>query len=202
MIKKTPCRVLFASIALTAFLLLGAAHYAFADETASRDSEDAVKTANGEPPILVKFLVKPNQITKNSKKKLRLIIKYKDKDQNLDGGSLELTISESNGYSRDFSIPLEGDKFGKKKSRVKIKLAIITGNCDWAKFTATLKDAAENGSNQKEVTKNTKGSGGPEWGTKLGERAKGFTLVDQHGNEVSLHDYWGKVVLISFGNFY
>jgi len=36
----------------------------------------------------------------------------------------------------------------------------------------------------------------PPWGTKLGERALNFTLKDQDGRTVSLHDYMGQVIML------
>ena len=48
------------------------------------------------------------------------------------------------------------------------------------------------------------GGGGGEtpWGVHIGEKAINFTLLDQNGNEVSLHDYEGKVILLDFSTMW
>jgi hypothetical protein len=170
-----------------------------APQTAVKAADD-VTPANGEAPVLDKIIVKPKNLKTNALNKVRIIIKYKDGDKNLQGGMLELTLAESNGYARKFSIPLTDSKFGNTKGRGTIISNFIIGNCNWANFSGKLKDALGNNSNEKEMKRNASGAGGPVWGTRLGQRAKDFTLVDQNGNSVSLHDYWGKVILLDFGN--
>lgn len=161
-------------------------------------ADSRVFKADDEHPKLVSLTVKPKQLKKNNLNKLRLVVKYEDGEKNLQGGALELSVSESNGYRREFSISLDSSKFSKSRGKGKLKFNIVIGNCKWAKFKAWLKDAADNAGNEKQVKLSAKGSKGPKWGVKLNQRAEDFTLLDQNGNEVSLHDYWGKVILLDF----
>lgn len=47
-----------------------------------------------------------------------------------------------------------------------------------------------------------KGNEKETWGTRLNERAADFTLLDQNGNEVSLHDFKGKVILLDISTMW
>ena len=42
----------------------------------------------------------------------------------------------------------------------------------------------------------------PATGTTVGKIAPNFSLTDQHGDKVKLHDFCGKVVLLDFGTFW
>ena len=185
--------ILFVSIAICFTYPVAAAQ----SETLDDKKVEPVKK---DAPKIVSVTVKPSPLTKNDKNKVRLKIKYEDENQDLQGGSLELSIKESNGYNRNLSIPLSNKKYGKSEGKGKEKFFVVIGNCSWARITAKLKDAAGNIGNKKRVKVNAKGESGPPWGTRLKQRAKDFTLVDQNGNEVSLHDYWGKVILLTFGS--
>ena len=164
----------------------------------SIETDEDARVTKGEAPKLLTFIVKPNQLKKNTVNKIRLTIKYEDADKDLRNGSLELKVTESNGYERNYSFPLTGGKYNKKKGKFKLKINVIIGNCRWAKFEAHLVDAGANEGEAKLVKLDAAGSRGPKWGPETGSRIMNFILQDQKGRTVSLHEHWGKVIFLDF----
>lgn len=200
-IYKLVFAILFVAAACLSTMVFAAENVP-ASESAELESKDLVRTANGEAPVLVSIIVKPKKLKKNNLNKLRIVVKYEDGDGNLQGGTLELSVSESNGYRRQFSIPLDSSKFGKTKGKGKLKINVVIGNCKWAKFKGWLKDTDENNGNDKQVKLSASGPKGPKWGVKLKQRAKDFQLYDKDGNLVSLHEFYGKVILLDISTMW
>jgi hypothetical protein len=174
-------------------------------EALEQRPEGAEPPGKSGKPKLVSIVVTPQELQGNTQNSLKIKISFLDDDGNLRGGTLELEVTESNGRTTDVGFDLAKKKFGRPKGKEKFKTDLIIGDCDWLQIKARLRDAAENLSRPKKVkldvlTDDGDGGdgGGPDWGTHVGERALDFTLYDQSGNEVSLHDYWGSVVLIDF----
>lgn len=196
-----------ASTALLAFLLCGLSTLAIAQSKVSvlDRREDAAPPGKKDKPKLVSIVVTPKELTGNTQNSLKIKISFMDDQKDLQGGTLELEAKESNGQKHDIVIDLDKKKFGRAKGKHKFKTNLIIGDADWLKITAKLRDAADNLSRPKRVKLDVAGGGdnggnggGPDWGTQIGNRAVDFTLYDQHGNEVSLHDYWGSVILMDF----
>ena len=202
MSRKTLVHTILSALAILVFSLLYLVPVATMQEKGNRSGVEGVETTNGESPVILSIVVKPGKLKKNELNKIKLIVKFQDKDKDLYGGTLELTITESNWYSRDYSFALDSSKFNKKKGKGKFVFHVLIGNCKKAKFDACLKDAAENTSKNKFVKVKASGKKGPRWGIRLKELAKDFKLYDKDGNLVSLHDFYGKVILLDISTMW
>jgi peroxiredoxin len=154
-------------------------------------------------PVLVSITVTPKPLDRNKINSIKIKISFKDDGQNLQGGTLEMQICDETSCS-DSTINLNAQKYARRKGKNRIKTSISVGDTDWIEIKAWLRDSGGLLSTPKKlevaVSKPTDNGGddGPPWGTKLGERAIDFTLKDQNGRSVSLHDYWGSVILVDF----
>lgn len=199
-------------IRLTLLLILAVsvglvlAPFATAQESLGPYPDRFEPPAKSDKPILVSIVITPKELTRNSLNKLKMKFSFKDDGKNLKGGFLELEVKESNGRKVNIKIDLKKKRYDQAKGKGKAKTELIVGNCNWVKFKAKLRDAAGKLSRAKKVKLTVPevddggggGDQGPPWGTKLLERAENFTLRDKDGNDVSLHDYWGSVILVDF----
>ena len=187
-------------------LALPALVIAFATSAALAAADDVTGPGKkADKPVIVSITFSPQELERYAQNVVKIKVKFRDKGRNLRGGTLELTVTDSAGTSQDIDIDLTGKKYGRAKGKGKEKATITTGDCTWVRIKAWLRDANGNLSRPKVVTLTVKGDDdgddgddGPPWGTDLGERAVNFTLYDQDGNSVSLHDYRGSVILVDF----
>jgi len=155
-------------------------------------------------PVLVSITVVPNKLDRNKINDIKLKISFQDEGRNLQGGTLELQICDQSSSCVALDIDLMRKKYSRRKGKDKLKTSVFVGDTDWMEFKAWLRDAGGRLSKSKkfkvpvESADNGNGGNGPPWGTKLDERAIDFTLKDQEGRSVSLHDYDGSVILVDF----
>ncbi|HUX07800.1 MAG TPA: TlpA disulfide reductase family protein [Acidobacteriota bacterium] len=160
-------------------------------------------------PVLVSITVIPNKLDRNKINDIKLKISFQDEGRNLRGGTLELQICDDGSSCVGLTIDLDKAKYGRKKGKDKIKTSVFVGDTDWMEFKAWLRDAGGRLSQPKKfkvpvtaASDDGDDNESPAWGTKLGERAIDFTLKDQNGRAVSLHDYSGSVILVDFSPQY
>ncbi|HUX07799.1 MAG TPA: TlpA disulfide reductase family protein [Acidobacteriota bacterium] len=157
---------------------------------------DAARSSD--KPVLVSITVTPKPLDRNDSNKIRFKITFQDEGRNLQGGKLEMQVRDDDGSLPDITIDLNRKKYSRRKGKDTIRTTLSIGNTAWIKFKARLRDADGLLSKSRTIkVAVSQGYAGP-FGTQVGDRAVDFTLMDQNGNAVSLHDYWGSVILVDF----
>lgn len=198
---------MIASIVLVCTTLLSATTTISAAE-AIQDRNIVSPASKIDKPVILSLQIEPKTLNANAMNSLKIKLKFSDKGQNLKDGVLELELKESNDYSHTISFDLKSNKFKRTKGKFNFTKDLLIGNCKSVEVVAYLKDATQLKSKKRVLSVNAIGymdSGdddNPEWGTKIGQRAENFTLLDQNGNQVSLHDYIGKVILLDLSTMW
>jgi peroxiredoxin len=176
--------------------------------------DDVYPAAKIDKPVITALKIKPNKLEANEKNDFIFILKFSDKKANLQGGTLLISVTESNGFTHDLEFELKHKKFARIKGRFKFKESLVLGDCNEIKIKARLRDSSKLKSKAKKMTMAVNGSsdngggggggggGDAEWGVKIGNKAVNFTLQDQNGNQVNLHDYMGKVILLDLSTMW
>lgn len=172
---------------------------------------DDVGVAAKARPTLVSFVVTPAPLEANITNAVSLKITFRDREGDLRGGKLTLTVQNSDGTATDVSVPLNKKTYRKKTGMATLPVNLDIGPAGTATLTAKLTDKAGNVSRAKklsiDVLEGDDGGGGggggggdmlPPFGVDPGNRAQNFTLRDHTGAEVSLHDYTGSIILLDF----
>lgn len=173
--------------------------------------DDIFPAGRIDKPEITFLKLKCNGLQANEENSVKLIFKFADKKANLQGGLLTLLITEDTGSEHQYSFNLEHKKFSKEKGRFKFKIELSLGNCKNISIRAQLQDSLKIKSKAKNMEMSVSGAdngggggngGDGPWGTQVGEKAVNFTLLDQDGNQVNLHDYAGKVILLDFSTMW
>lgn len=171
--------------ALALFLTMGLTVSSMASEEPAAPGKPSISTLSLKPSTM-----KPNTLYK----KAILIIGFKDETKDLKGGTLTVTLTDSNGSQPPKVIELTQAVFDKASGKAKVTLEIQTRDVTQFKLKAQLKDRAGLASTPMYLTVLL----GAKYGTKVGDKSVNFTLLDQNGNSVSLHNCIGKVILVDF----
>jgi peroxiredoxin len=189
-------------IALVALFLLISYSHSSAQKSFGQDDKAPVPPGKkNDKPMIASITVTPALLDRGKINSIKIKISFKDNGKNLRGGTLEMRICDEHSCS-EATIDLDSAKFSRKKGKENIDFSLTVGDTDWVEIKAWLRDSAGLLSRPKKikvaVAEEPEDGEQPPWGTMLGERAIDFTLKDQNGQSVSLHDYWGSVILLDF----
>jgi peroxiredoxin len=201
-------RMTTAGFALFVALLLAASQ---PDTTAAAEScgrGDSIKRNSvlfdeQELPEIVSLSVTPTKLETNRINFLKLVIKFKNPNQNLIGGRLYIlyNFSPYTGKSKGIgNFIIEDKKFNKKKGTFTTYVSLLAERWETCDLTVQLMDTLGKRSPESEPVTLTHEpvKDGETQGIKRGRYAYDFTLIDPQGKQVALSDYRGKVVLLNF----
>lgn len=199
----------FAAIACFVFGSVAFAGIASANSSENPQDQDiTLPAAKVDKPQIRLLKVIPGTLSANEINSLKIKLKFSDGGRNLKGGTFELKLTESNNYSHTITFDLDSNKFKRAKGKYAFTKNLILGNCTSVDVVARLMDSSKIKSKSKKLSINVTGftddgdDSGPKWGTMLNQRAENFTLLDHNDNQVSLHDYLGKVILLDISTMW
>ncbi|HUX06070.1 MAG TPA: hypothetical protein VMX35_02055 [Acidobacteriota bacterium] len=188
------------SLLISQLLLCVLVLLASATRTANVSAESEgidLSSKNTDKPKIISLVPKSETLRANTDNKLLLVLSFKDEGRNLQGGTLELSMLDSKKNKSELIVDLKSKRYSRSSGKARIKLTLECGQIDWLKVIARLRDTEGNLSRSKKLKMLVEQTEGDiPWGTAVGFRALDFTLLDKDGNEVSLHDYWGSVILL------
>ncbi len=154
---------------------------------------------------ILSYSVTPATLQKNRINFVTLTFRLKKDGRKLQGGEAALNYQHSKGSATAFFFDLEDKAYKKNKGRYSISFGLLPGSWKSLKIRSLRITDARDRCNTNPTTirlTRSKKVHGERQGSKAGQYAYDFSLIDYKGKKITLSDYLGKVVLIDFSSMW